>query len=74
VLLGLRKFRDGYRKRGEPSWWDRAARINWHCVRGAHGGAAITQSGVRHSMHRMLAFAVGQIVIKAWVKTGKGAG
>jgi hypothetical protein len=43
-------------------------------VRGAHGGAAITQSGVRHSMHRMLAFAVGQIVIKAWVKTGKGAG
>jgi hypothetical protein len=48
---------------------DRAIRIGLRLLT-TSVGAAITQNGFRHSIHRSLALVRGQIVFFAWGKTG----
>jgi len=52
---------------------DRAVRIGLR-VLAASEGAAITQNGFRHSVHRSLVLIRDQIVFDALNKTGKRAG
>jgi hypothetical protein len=68
-LFGVETHPRRFRKSDGLSVVDRAIRIGLHGL-AASEGAAITQCGFRHSVHRSLALIRGQIVFYAWGKTG----